>query len=77
MAQDLVFDYKKLRVRIFEVLGTNTALAEKMGITKESLSKKLKGRIRFTSDDIVTICQILDIPSEEIGMYFYRIKEDA
>ena len=77
MAQNIVFDYKKLRVRIFEIMGTNTALAEEMGITKETLSKKLQGKVSFTAKDIIQICNILDIPCEEIGLYFYRLKDNA
>ena len=74
MAQNIVFDYKKLRVNIFEVFGTNTALAKEMGITKESLSRKLQGKTSFTANDIIQICDILDIPCEQIGLYFSRLK---
>ena len=77
MAQNIVFDYKKLRVKIFEDFGTNTALSKEMGITKESLSRKLQGKTAFTANDIIQICNFLDIPCEEIGLYFYRLKDNA
>ena len=77
MAQDLVFDYKKLRVRIFEKLGSNQALAEMIGTNKSNLSYKLNGKGYFTPEQIVKICNILESPLEEIGLYFFKEKTDA
>ena len=76
MAQNLVFDYKRLRVKVFEELGSNTELAKRMGITKETLSKKMQGHVYFSTIDIIKACDILGIPCEEIGSYFFNIKEE-
>ena len=42
------YDYTKLRVRIFEVLGSNKELAKAIGITETALSLKLNNNNYFT-----------------------------
>ena len=41
------FNYNKLKGRIVEKLGSQTALATQMGISAITLTQKLKGRVAF------------------------------
>lgn len=70
------YDYTKLRVRIFEVLGSNKELAKAIGITETALSLKLNNNNYFTMPNITKICEILKISKRDIGTYFFTIKAD-
>ena len=65
------FKYAKLRGRIREKFGTEGRFAEVMGITQNSLSRKFGGKIRFSSSDIKQMSELLEIPLEEAGRYFF------
>lgn len=73
----MCFDYSKLRGRIVEKLGTQREMADRLGISKTVFSQKMTGNVRFTTDDIAKISSILNIPSGEIGIYFFtpKVKE--
>jgi len=68
------FDYRKLRGRITEKYGNISNFSKAYDISKNALSQKLNNKMRFTSDDIVKICKMLEIPKEEIGLYFFTPK---
>lgn len=68
------FDYSKLRGRIVEILGNQNELASRLGISLVSLSRKLNNKVRFSTDDIITIAEVLKIPDAEIGIYFFTLK---
>lgn len=65
------FNYNKLRGRIVEKYGNQTNFSEKFGVSENTMSMKLNNKVRFTSDDIVTASELLDIPAEQIGTYFF------
>lgn len=67
----VIFDYSKLRGRIVEKKTTQSKLSEALGISEQAFSKKMCNTIRFSPSDIVMLCKILDIPSSEIGAYFF------
>lgn len=71
-----MFDFDKLRGRIKEKLKTEAIFAEKIGITPATLSYKFNGISEFSSTEIDKACHpdILDIPLEEIGIYFFTRK---
>ena len=64
-------EYSKLRGRIVEKYGSMTAFAEKLNIKVQTVSRKLNSDIGFTKDDILVWSELLDIPKEEIGIYFF------
>lgn len=66
------FNYNKLRGRIIEKYGTLAAFAEVLGVYKQDLSRKMKGHTRFTQDDVVRWRKLLDIPQEDIGVFFFN-----
>ena len=64
--------YNKLRGRIVEKYGTMKNFAEEVGISRQALSQKLRGRIKFTTNDIQRYVTLLDIPKDEIGLFFFE-----
>lgn len=65
------FKYNKLRGRIVEICGTQAEFAKKINLTEQSLTAKLAGRIKFSQDEILRWCEVLDIDLNEIGVYFF------
>jgi transcriptional regulator with XRE-family HTH domain len=66
-----MYNYSKLLGRIREYGFTQERLAEAIGINKSSLSAKFNGKSHFTQPEMDAICALLDIPNEEIGIYFF------
>jgi hypothetical protein len=65
------FKYAKLRVRILEKFGTYSKFAEALNKSTVYLSRKLKGKTQFSSNEIKKWCYLLDISLEEVGLYFF------
>lgn len=63
--------YAKLRGRIVEKYGTISAFCEEIGMSRQGFSKKLSGKVPFTSEQIVEYSQILDIRPKEMCDYFF------
>lgn len=66
-----ILKYKKLRGKIVEVFGTNKKFCDAVGITPQNLSMKLNGWSAFTYDQIEQFAAVLNIPTKEIGSYFF------
>ena len=47
------------------------ALADLIGVSHNTMTSRLNGRLPWKSDEIVTICNALHIPQEQIGEYFF------
>ena len=65
------FTYAKLRGRIKEKFGTETRFATALGVSLVTVSKKLNGTVQFTMKDMKKWSNILGIPTEEVGDYFF------
>lgn len=65
------YAYRKLRGRIKEVFGTQAAFALVLGISRNSVSKKLKGKTEFTQSEIERWAKLLGIKKEEYVEYFF------
>lgn len=63
--------YAKLNGRIHEYYRTQKSLAENLGMTSSYLSKRLRGEVPFSINDIRTISNALNIPVDSIGEYFF------
>lgn len=61
----------KLRGRIVEIYGTQDKFAEKLGVTPATVSQKLKIKRELTRREISTWAELLNIPPEEIYLYFF------
>lgn len=65
------YKYDKLRGRIVEKYGTQGNFAEILGISKNSMSKKMNCETGFSQEDIIIWSNLLDIKKEEYGTYFF------
>lgn len=65
------YNFSKLLGRIREKGYTQESLAAEISMDKSVLSLKLNNKRPFRQKEIERICQILDIPFEEIGEYFF------
>lgn len=63
--------YAKLRGRIREVFGTQNSFAKAMHLNTASVSSKLNDRTQWKREEIVLACEQLDIPLEEVSVYFF------
>lgn len=64
-------DYAKLKGRIYEVFGSVAAFADAMGKDASTMSMKLNGIIKWSREDIELACSVLDIPIEQLYLYFF------
>ena len=65
------FNFNKLRGRIIEKYGTQSAFAQAFGVSENTFSCKMNNKVRFNSKDIIKITNMLDIPENEINDYFF------
>ncbi len=68
------YDFSKLRGKIKEVFGKNSAFARAMGLSERTMSLKLNGRVGWKQKEIEDACQFLGIPRPEIVDYFFTLK---
>lgn len=67
----MTFNYLKLKGRIIEKYGSQLEFSKAMGISENTLSLKLNNKVRFTSDDIIKIADLLEIDKNDVGSYFF------
>lgn len=65
------YDYSSLKNRMNDYRYSVRSLAESIGITRISLSKKLNNHLPFTQDEIFKISKLLDINYDQIAHYFF------
>lgn len=70
----MAFDYSKLRGKIVEVFGTQSACAKRLNVSERTLSLKLNGRIFFSQDDILRLSDALGLTECDIPIYFFTQK---
>lgn len=56
-----VYSYSKLKGRIVERYGTQVNFARRLGISKNSISKKLTCNTEFSQSDIIRRAELLGI----------------
>ena len=66
--------YSKLKGRIVEMFGTQTAFAAALGWRKALLSDKLNGKSQWSFPDVMKACELLEIPLNEAHLYFFCAK---
>lgn len=64
-------DRNKLRGKIVEMYGTQEKFAEALGVMSATVSQKLKNKREMTRADILKWAELLNIPPEEIHLYFF------
>ena len=70
----MTFDYSRLRGKIREVFGTETAFSKSLGIGRVSLSQRLNNMTEFSRSEMLKSCDLLSIPYSEIPIYFFAAK---
>lgn len=65
------YDYSKLRGKIKEKCGTQRKFAESLGRSNNHVSNLLNNYTQFEQGDIDKSVAILDIPKDDIFVYFF------
>ena len=66
--------FMKLRGRIVEKYGTQSAFAKKIGRSEVSVVNKLNGKTEFSQKDIIDWSNALDITKDEVGSFYFAEK---
>lgn len=69
---DIVYDYELLKDKISEKGLTQETLAPKLNMSRTSLNLKLNSKSNFTQTEIKVMAELLNIPSKELGNYFFK-----
>lgn len=69
-----IYDYRKLKGKIKEVYDIQSEFAKALDISDTSLTNKLNSSTYFYQTEIDLACELLDIPVNEIGVYFFTKK---
>ena len=66
-----MIDKNRLRAAIVREGHTQRTLAEKVGVSVNTISAKLNRRIPFNTDEIEKICEVLSItdPAEKVQIF--------
>lgn len=64
-------NFSKLRGKIREVFGTETAFASAMEMNAASLSAKLNNVSPWKREELEKACELLGIPIERVHVYFF------
>lgn len=70
-----VYNLFPLKQLVREKYGSQLKFASEVGLCYEHTNKILKGYEPFTFATIERFCELLDIPVEQIGYYFFTKKE--
>lgn len=70
----IVFDFSELKGRIISRYQQYALFAEAMSLSRAQLSERLNSKTNFKPDEIILACELLGIPAEEIGNYFFTPK---
>ena len=65
------YDFGKLLGRMREKRITQTYLAKKVGISETSMNFSLNNKRDFKQEEILSVCEQLEIPLSRIPEYFF------
>lgn len=65
------YTYNKLRGKIVELYGSQDKFADKIQLSRNSVSKKMNCQVGFSQEDIVKWSMLLNIQPNEYGEYFF------
>lgn len=72
--QIMSFDYRKLRGKIVEKYGSQSAFALAIGLSERTLSLKMNSKVPWKQKEICKAADLLDISDSDIGDYFFTTK---
>lgn len=70
------FNFRLLKCRIHLKYDTMGEFAKACGYSRMLISEKLNNKSRLNADNIMKMCEVLNIPRDEIGMYFFNKDEE-
>ena len=70
----MAYDYAKLNGKIVEKCGTQAVFAERMGLSKRTISLKLNNKVAFKQPEIQKALPILGLTESDIQAYFFTLK---
>ena len=68
------YDYSKLRGRIVELYGDIRTFSKSLGNSETSTYNHLNNKTKFNQRSIEKWCNLLNIPFEDAGAYFFTKK---
>lgn len=71
-----MIDYSKLRGRIKEMNYSEKEFANMIGMSASTFCGKIKGITFFNTDEIKKSIKLLNIPKEDIFIYFFKEKTE-
>lgn len=69
---ELMKDFRRLLGRIVEICGTRKEFAKRLGVTQQTLTKKMIGKSKFTQSEILKSIEILELTTDDIPIYFFN-----
>ena len=69
-----MYDSSRLKGRIIEKFGTLADFCKRLGINQGTLTSRLHGRSYWRQDEIAHIILLLEIPKDEVSVYFFSEK---
>ena len=69
-------DLECLCSKIEEIKIPITTIAEKMGISRQSLYLKMNGKRDFTTEQMTKLCDILRLTNDERNLIFFADRVD-
>ena len=70
----MIFDHSKLLGRMREMGIIQEELASQVRMNAGTLSSKLKSGTKFKQDEIIAVCNALNIDYQLIPVYFFTVK---
>lgn len=65
------YTYSKLKGKIKEVYGTQGSFAKALGLSENSLSNKLNGKIGLSQEDIELWSELLHIDKSDYASFYF------
>lgn len=65
------YSYIKLKKRIKDLYGSQVNFSNEIGLSKNAVSKKLRGKTEFSQSDVRQWAELLGIDRSEYGEFFY------
>lgn len=65
------YNYSKLLGKITEKYGTQMVFSKVIGLSEHTLSRKLNCQVGWKQDEIVKVCDALDLSQKDISDYFF------
>lgn len=69
----MTFNHVPLKQKLIEQSMTVPELAQKIGLKYSTLKAKLENQSQFKTEEIVQICQALNIPIKDCWRYFMEV----